>query len=213
MMKKQQSGNVLFLILIAVALFAALSYAVTKSTSGGGNATKEKLNLEVSEFLQQAAYYKIEFMRRELNGQSLVTGVNPGEMFAAGTGANYHTIPKSVTSPLVPITYSWIFQKISLQLDTVDLGTSEQDYVIGAYISEEACKNINQQFHQTTTPPAMTGEDNNATQGTIAVMQTSHTIAPTMQNEETHALSTLAPPACYTPGPGAYVYIDIALQK
>lgn len=49
-----QSGNVLFLILIAVVLFAALSYAVTSSTGSGGNkdTTEDKAKLYVSEIAQ-----------------------------------------------------------------------------------------------------------------------------------------------------------------
>lgn len=56
---RPQSGNVLFLILIAVALFAALSYAVTQSTrTNGANADEDKAALIASQIVQMAAAVK-----------------------------------------------------------------------------------------------------------------------------------------------------------
>ena len=62
-MRTKQSGNVLFLILIAVALFAALSYAITSSSRGGGNIAREKAILEISTVMQWYATAQANMQR------------------------------------------------------------------------------------------------------------------------------------------------------
>ena len=62
--RRSERGNVLFLILIAVALFAALSYAVTQSTrSGGGDASKETNLVNAAGITQYPASIKTAITR------------------------------------------------------------------------------------------------------------------------------------------------------
>lgn len=67
--KHQESGNVLFLILIAVALFAALSYAVTQSTrSGSGSTEKEGAALNSATITQHPTALRTAVVRMVLGG-------------------------------------------------------------------------------------------------------------------------------------------------
>ena len=65
-----QKGNVLFLILVAVVLFAALSYAVTSaSRSGGGGADKETAKLKAAQLVQMTTMMKVAADRMIISGR------------------------------------------------------------------------------------------------------------------------------------------------
>lgn len=64
----KQSGNVLFLILIAVVLFAALSYAVTQSSRGGGNANSETTKLKIAEMMNYVTSLRTALLRMSVKG-------------------------------------------------------------------------------------------------------------------------------------------------
>lgn len=65
----RESGNVLFLILIAVVLFAALSYAVTQSSRlSGENSTKEKAQLKLSQAIDFVNDVQVAVTRLRASG-------------------------------------------------------------------------------------------------------------------------------------------------
>ena len=66
---RQDRGNILFLILLAVVLFAALSYAVTQGMRGGGNnASNESAQAKVSELNNYFAQMDAAVTRMMMTG-------------------------------------------------------------------------------------------------------------------------------------------------
>lgn len=128
-----ESGNVLFLILIAVALFAALSYAVTQSTRGGGNADDETSLISSASLTQYPASLKTSLLRMQIsngvtdeqlefnNPASAVTCVTTGNCVfdADGGGASYQQAPSSVMAN--SSLGSWTF---NAENEVMNIGTS-----------------------------------------------------------------------------------------
>lgn len=81
-------GNALFLILIAVALFAALSYAVTQSGRGGGNISNETAQIAGATAAQKVGLFRQGLMRMNVTGLAynqirLTTDANENNTAAA----------------------------------------------------------------------------------------------------------------------------------
>ncbi len=90
MARHGEKGNVLFLILIAVALFAALSYAVTQSTrTGGGDTAGETTLISSAQLTQYPASVRTAVVRMILKGKDVTDlEFNPASAFSSCTASN-----------------------------------------------------------------------------------------------------------------------------
>lgn len=69
-MDSQEDGNALFLVLIAVVLFAALSFAITQSNRGMSNTGQESAAMAASGIMQAVSGLTEAHMRLNLRGFS-----------------------------------------------------------------------------------------------------------------------------------------------
>lgn len=162
---RKSHGNALFLILIAVALFAALSYAITSSGRGGGNIDREKRNIAISQFLDQTGLYHHAIQRMlvaygvDETEISFVNDVWPSWLNAethhgntnctvdtckvfhpAGGGIPYMDPPVILTQDITPDNF-YIF---SGTLFVPGMGDDNEAELIGAVrVSQETCIKIN----------------------------------------------------------------------
>ncbi len=178
--RTNEQGNVLFLILIAVALFAALSYAVTQSTRGGGNADDETSLISSAALTQYPASLKTSILRLSIS--SGVTGTalefnQPSEFgtctssgancvfHSSGGGASYQDAPSDVVTGASP--QEWLFNaendifNIGVNATVGDTPDTSSFEVIAflANVTNGVCTKINEELGIGATIPAETGID------------------------------------------------------
>lgn len=158
--RRSEQGNVLFLILIAVALFAALSYAVTQSTrSGGGSTEKEKATLSSASMTQGPTAMRTSLIRMVLGGVDVADLAfnSPSANFGGapdnnllvfhpdGGGAVYQMAPADLMTGQAQGT--WFY---NANWDIPDIGsTGAGGNDIIAFlpgITQAVCRRINEEF-------------------------------------------------------------------
>lgn len=173
----RQRGNILFLILLAVVLFAALAYAVTSSMRGGGkDASSEEGELWVSQIFQQATTLEQTVNRLTLNGckdtqlnfVNSATGTtlysNPSAPAngscnvyeAAGGGATFLSLPKEALNAQYSANMDYGYPFISGRnhiagLDTGGTTNQSELLYIAPYLTEAVCIAINAKLYNLTS--------------------------------------------------------------
>lgn len=176
--RRKESGNVLFLILIAVALFAALSYAVTQSTrSGGGDAGGETNRINSAQLTQYPAGVRSSVVRMIIGSvdvgnvsfnvpsdfTNLGSNISWGVFHPQGGGATYARAPGDLMAS--GNTGPWHFNsknQIELIGTTDSGGPTEATADIIAFLPEislSVCKKVNEELGLPTTIPIETGID------------------------------------------------------
>ena len=178
--REAEKGNVLFLILIAVALFAALSYAVTQSSrSGGGDANSETNLVNSATITQYPASIRTAIIRQIVSKNVGVSELefNTPSNFAACTGGSttttcvFHPAGGGATYVLAPgdvmasgNASQWVFNG-SNEINLVgtsdaadDPSVSEVDIIAFLPgIKQSICQKINEELGIGTTIPEDTG--------------------------------------------------------
>jgi len=171
-----EKGNVLFLILIAVALFAALSYAVTQSTRDGGDSTEETALINTAQLIQYPTGIRNSILRMRISGVTdselefnppsnfaSLTSSNVAVFHPSGGGATYTLAPGALMANGNPVAWVYNAQNQIDLIGTTNLGgpdTSTVDvvaFLVG--ISTSICQKVNQELGLPKAPVSETGID------------------------------------------------------
>ncbi|MGM0423125.1 MAG: hypothetical protein ACQEQL_08540 [Pseudomonadota bacterium] len=161
------------MILIAVALFAALSYAVTQTGRGGGDITREEASINASVVLEYLALVEYAFKKMRLSGvplkeidfdsdqrvsvdgnlqsrDNLLCTSEYCEIFSPeGGGAPYQSFKRMSPVPMPDRTAGWLGEGEleTWLMEIEDLGTELPEMVFMiTIVNHDLCKAINRHF-------------------------------------------------------------------
>lgn len=158
-----QKGSALFIILIAVALFAALSYVVSnmmRSGSSGTNLNEERAEIYASEILDYARNIRqtlqdlkisngcsnadISFENTIVSGYANGTNTDCQIFHANGGGLSYVVPPEQWIASINPAPTLYQEHYFTAGVVGQDIGTSDNDLVYYTpYISRDICIALN----------------------------------------------------------------------
>jgi len=214
---KNQKGNVLFLILIAVALFAALSYAVTQSSRSGGDATKETNVINTAALTQYPNSVRTAVLRMIIGatdpldiyfnkpdqfegaGYTYVFDTTPDPdvnrtarlvFHPQGGGASYQQVPSNLAADAQAIDWAFTADYEVPLLGISASGSSGNELIAFAVgVTENICTRVNKELQQFDGIPVI------GTAITIANERTATTTAPAAPTEPTPTQLTSTTPA------------------
>lgn len=162
-----EEGNVLFLILIAVALFAALSYAVTSSTRSKGDGGKEGTLITSASLTQYPSSISMQLRQMSVPPEDArfnkpadfekLPSTSVGVFHPDGGGATYQAPPKDAMDG--DQAGEWYF---NAELEVPNIGTTNEGRPdIVAYlpgIKKTVCSKINMEYGLGATVPVLNAD-------------------------------------------------------
>ncbi len=228
---KNEHGNALFLILIAVALFAALSYAVTQSGGGGGTIDKEQNIIKTALLMDQASLIKNHIQRLYIlnevdqvrfddssydgNGTVYISGGST----AIGRTVGVFNADEGISKLYPPIelwdgvglenNFAWVVmpnQRLTVGGNEVGTVADDEILIIGE-LTIEACAQINKHLTGSTVIPlySRSGPSNRLFEK--ANRDGTYTNSSNLENRDVTLL-----PGCNRLGV-THIYIDIIKQN
>lgn len=177
MITDNNKGNALFLILIAVALFAALSYAVTQSGRGGGGISRETQMINAAQMVQYVGGLRTTAQRMMITGGTTAAtldlhGAQPYQVCTTGAHCVFAAEGGGATSMQIPNIGSadqfgdrlWRYSEVSDGFAVTGIGTTAADAMVFSYISvnpegQALCQHINDKLGITGIPGSASGPD------------------------------------------------------